>query len=204
MIRQEVVILAPAEAIAGGSRRLPRRRRARTAHAGCGRLRRRAGALHWAISCRMTCEWAIAPRESARLVFLSLLREYAAAQEQTDREVAIADLERLVAAEPADEAAHVAIMCLHATRPAAGRAAQFGQLRTAVKQVLDAEPEAASQQLYAAILAGRVDGRGEGRREKGGTRNQPGRGIRPAATTCCSGARGRSRRSGRSWRRRGW
>ncbi|MFN8538845.1 MAG: BTAD domain-containing putative transcriptional regulator [Thermomicrobiales bacterium] len=190
-IRQEVVILAPAEAIAADLAAFlaaaERARRTRAAGDYAVALARYTGDL---LPDDPYEEWAIAPRESARLVFLSLLREYAAAQEQTDREAAIATLERLVAAEPADEAAHVAIMRLHAEAGRRAQAlAQFGQLRTAVKQVLDAEPEAASQQLYAAILAGRVT---EGRGEKGEGRdeNVGARHTLPAATTALLGREG--------------
>ncbi|MFN8512368.1 MAG: BTAD domain-containing putative transcriptional regulator [Chloroflexia bacterium] len=103
-------------------------------------------------------EWAVQPREAARTTFLGLLRDLAAAQEAGgDAAGAVATCERLVAAEPADEAAHVALMRLHAQGGQRARALQqFGQLRAALQREIDAEPEPASQQLYAAILAGQV------------------------------------------------
>ena len=101
-------------------------------------------------------EWAIQPREIARAEYLGLLRDLARSLErQGDEDGAIAALLRLVAAEPPDEAGHVALMRLYARRGERAQALQqFSQLRAALKREIDAEPEPATQQLYAAILAG--------------------------------------------------
>jgi predicted ATPase/DNA-binding SARP family transcriptional activator len=144
-------------------------------------------------------EWSLHPRETARATYLETLRDFAASLEAGgDREGALAALDRLVAAEPADEAAHVAIMRLYAQGGQRARALQqYGQLRTALQREIDAEPEPASQQLYAAILAGRFPEVGSGREpaaaggEVGSNEEEPrARHNLPAPTTALIGRAG--------------
>jgi predicted ATPase/DNA-binding SARP family transcriptional activator/Tfp pilus assembly protein PilF len=135
-------------------------------------------------------EWSFHARERARAAYLDLLRDFAATLvERGARAGAIAALNRLVAAESADEAAHVALMRLYAEDGQRARALQqFGQLRAVLRREIEAEPEPASQQLYAAILAGRFPAEGEERGEKGNERQ--GRHNLPAPTTAILGREG--------------
>jgi DNA-binding SARP family transcriptional activator len=88
--------------------------------------------------------------------YLALLGELAQVEEAHGRPAdAIAALERLVAAEPAYEEAHRGLMRLYARTGRRHEALrQYAALRAALRRELDAEPDAASQQLYQAILAG--------------------------------------------------
>ncbi len=103
-------------------------------------------------------DWAVARREVLHETMLDVLARLANARTaRGDREGAITALERLVVAAPAREEAHADLMGLLADagrREAALR--QYGRLRAALRHELDAEPGAASQRLYAAILAGRA------------------------------------------------
>jgi DNA-binding SARP family transcriptional activator len=102
-------------------------------------------------------DWAARPREKLRAMQLQLLEELAHIHQTRGEYVAaVGALSRLVAEEPAHEEARVSLMRLHV---AAGQRQQalreYAQLRTALHEELDVEPEATTQQLYAGILAGR-------------------------------------------------
>jgi predicted ATPase/DNA-binding SARP family transcriptional activator/DNA-binding CsgD family transcriptional regulator len=109
-------------------------------------------------------DWAAPRREVLRDVYVQLLHELADRYEaRGDLQPAIVTLNRLVAAEPAHEPAHVGLMRLYAAsgqRHLAMR--QYRHLAEAVRRELDTDPEPASQRLYQAIVAGRfpapVDG----------------------------------------------
>lgn len=101
-------------------------------------------------------EWAVRRREELHTRFVALLRRLAElCQIQGDTAGAIAALEQLIAAEPADEPAHAALMRLYA---ATGRRAQalrlYRQLRETLQRELEIEPEDATQRLYDDILRG--------------------------------------------------
>src|SRR5262249_45124120 len=103
-------------------------------------------------------DWAAARRGGLGGAYPMLLvgaaGVYHAAGEHAD---AVESLQRLVAHEPAHEAAHVALMRLYAEmgeRPQALR--QYQQLREALQRDLDAEPDPATQRLYRAIFTGQL------------------------------------------------
>lgn len=103
-------------------------------------------------------EWAVRRREELHNRYVVLLRRLAELCEaQGDLAGAIAALERLIVAEPADEPAHVALMRLYA---ATGRRTQalrlYNQFRETLQRELEVEPEAATQRLYEDILRGDV------------------------------------------------
>ncbi|MBX6343335.1 MAG: AAA family ATPase, partial [Thermomicrobiaceae bacterium] len=101
-------------------------------------------------------DWAAGRREALRGEWLGLLGRLARLEEERGRyRAAIAALETLVVAEPADEAAHVGLMRLYALTGERQRAlAQYGQLRTALHRDLDTEPDPATERLYRAVLRG--------------------------------------------------
>jgi predicted ATPase/DNA-binding SARP family transcriptional activator/DNA-binding CsgD family transcriptional regulator/Tfp pilus assembly protein PilF len=101
-------------------------------------------------------DWVAGRREALRRTYLTLLLALAGWEEARGEPArAVMALERLVAAEPAHEAAHRRLMRLYAL---AGRRAaalrQYQALVEALRRELDAEPDADSRELYAAILAG--------------------------------------------------
>ncbi len=103
-------------------------------------------------------DWASARRESLRQEYLALLmglaETYRALQQY---QTAIDTLKQVVASEPAHEEAHRALMELYSLMGKREQAlAQFAILREALRKDLDAEPDAASQQLHQRILAGDV------------------------------------------------
>ncbi len=102
-------------------------------------------------------EWADGRRTGLRLSYLSLLMSLARLQETAGQNAsAIATLQRVLAAEPAHEAAHRALMrlhCLAGDRQQALR--QYQVLREALRREVDAEPDAASQALFREIASGR-------------------------------------------------
>jgi DNA-binding SARP family transcriptional activator len=102
-------------------------------------------------------QWVARPREAARELHLQLLLECGAVHQQRGEYAeAISVLRQLVADEPTHEEARVMLMRLHAKAGQRWRALwEYAQLRSALRDELDAEPEAATQHLYAQILAGR-------------------------------------------------
>src|SRR5205823_2686149 len=125
-------------------------------------------------------------REELRATYLRLLAELARLHEaRGEPERAVEVLERLVIADPPDEAAYVALMRLHAALGQRQQALRrYGQLRQALRRDLDAEPARATRRLYQAILAGQTGGQdpGAGGREDAGDRwRLPARGPRPPA-----------------------
>jgi DNA-binding SARP family transcriptional activator len=102
-------------------------------------------------------DWCAAPRQALRETFLDLLTEEARLLEDRGALPAAREaLQRLVAAEPAHEAAHVGLMRLYAADGQRQRALrQFARLRLALRRELDAEPDETSRRLYEAIAAGR-------------------------------------------------
>jgi predicted ATPase/DNA-binding SARP family transcriptional activator/DNA-binding CsgD family transcriptional regulator len=101
-------------------------------------------------------DWASLHRETLRERYLALLRRYAAlSNERGDTANAIGAYETLVQHEPTDEDAHTALMRLYAANGQRVRALrQYGRLRNSLQHDLGIEPEAASQRLYTALLAG--------------------------------------------------
>ncbi len=103
-------------------------------------------------------EWAVRRREELHARYVALVRRLAElCQAQGDLAGTIAALERLIAAEPTDEPAHVALMRLYA---ATGRRTQalrlYNQFRETLQRELEVEPEAATQRLYEDILRGDI------------------------------------------------
>jgi len=101
-------------------------------------------------------DWAAAPRETLRGVYCGLLRAVAVLYEDGgEHDAAIDALERLVAGEPTDEPAHLALMRLYA-RVGNGAAAlrQYNVLRETLARELDAEPGLAARSLYAELVTG--------------------------------------------------
>src|SRR5262249_36528136 len=107
-------------------------------------------------------DWAAARREALRQTHLALLIDLARLQDgRGEHAAAIARLAEAIAREPAHEEAHTALMrALAATGRRAEALRQYARLREILRRDLDAEPEAASQALYAAILARRFPARG--------------------------------------------
>ena len=105
-------------------------------------------------------DWTIGRREELRRLYLSLLLELARLHEERGAlSAAVRALERAVASEPGQEEAHAGLMRLYAQtgqRPQALR--QYEQLRAVLERELGVAPEAATEQLYQAILAGQVPG----------------------------------------------
>lgn len=103
-------------------------------------------------------DWITDRREALRRTYLGLLLELAGWEEVRGEPArAIMALERLVAHEPMHEEGHRRLMRLYAQTGRRGEALrQYEYLRAVLRRELDAEPEAASQDLYHAILAGRL------------------------------------------------
>lgn len=108
-------------------------------------------------------DWASGPRDAAQRLAQELLLSLAHLQEERrDWPAAAATLARLLAADPANEEGHVALMRVHARSGRRRQAvAQFQRLREALREV-EAPPDAASQRLYAAILSGQFPGEAGG------------------------------------------
>ena len=100
-------------------------------------------------------EWTTARRESVRETHLALLVELAELlAEQGDGAGAVAALQRAVIAEPLHEHAHRALMRLFSEDGRRQQAlAQYEQLRAALRQRLEADPDPETRQLYREILA---------------------------------------------------
>src|SRR5262249_53239201 len=102
-------------------------------------------------------DWVAPRREEYRADFLALLIEQARVHEERGEwGDAVDALHRVLLSEPAHEEAHVGLMQLHAQAGQRNLALrQYDQLREALARDLEVEPDPASQQLHAAILAGR-------------------------------------------------
>ena len=137
-------------------------------------------------------DWVTGRRESLRALHLTLLLEQAtAAAAAGDTAGAAAALERVLASDPANEGAHQGLMRLYAgagQRQEALR--QYRRLESALRQELDAGPDATSRRLLAEILDGGPpapsgpggDGPGAGAGAAGATAPGPGAdGARPEA-----------------------
>ena len=101
-------------------------------------------------------EWTLGPRRALREQRLALLAALAAAHERAGQpEDAAAALREVLELEPAHEPAHAGLMRLYA---AAGRRdealRQYERLERALREELGAAPDAATQRLHAALLAG--------------------------------------------------
>jgi len=98
-------------------------------------------------------DWAAGPRETLRATSLRLLDRAAAVHAvRGDTARALVALERLVAAEPTDEEAHVALMRAHALAGRRGRALHtFARLRAALRRDLDVAPLPETLTLHRAI-----------------------------------------------------
>src|SRR4051794_38828709 len=104
-------------------------------------------------------EWATARREGLRVSYLTLLTRLAGLHEERGELArAIAISERILLADPLDEAAHVRLMRLHARLGHPQLAlTQFAQLQSLLDRELGTVPEPATQALAAAIRAGRFE-----------------------------------------------
>ena len=101
-------------------------------------------------------EWTLGPRRAHREQRLALLTALAAAHERAGQsEAAVVALRRVLELEPAHEPAHAGLMRLYA---AAGRRdealRQYARLERALREELGAAPDAETQRLHAALLAG--------------------------------------------------
>jgi predicted ATPase/DNA-binding SARP family transcriptional activator len=101
-------------------------------------------------------EWTLGPRRALREQRLALLAALAAAHERAGQAAAAAAaLGAVLELEPAHEPAHAGLMRLYA---AAGRRdealRQYARLQRALREELGAAPDAATQRLHAALLAG--------------------------------------------------
>ncbi len=104
--------------------------------------------------------WAEQLRTTLQASYLALLARLAFLHEEAgEQETAIDAWQRMVAADPTNEAAHVALMRLYAGFGQRSRAlAQFDQLVTLLNREQDASPEAATLQLAQAIREGQYPG----------------------------------------------
>jgi predicted ATPase len=102
-------------------------------------------------------DWATDRRGALRISYLTLLARLAELyEERGDRARAIATLQRLLMAEPAQEPAHVQLMRLHALSGERKQAlAQFEQLRTVLEKELAIQPDPLASALATAIRDGR-------------------------------------------------
>lgn len=102
-------------------------------------------------------EWAAPRRATLRIMHQQLTSACAAWHEaQGAYTTAVSLWQQVVTDEPSQEDAHVALMRLYAQLgQRADAIAQYARLRTVLWQELRVAPAPASQQLYAAILAGR-------------------------------------------------
>src|SRR5215204_3032570 len=104
-------------------------------------------------------EWAESHRQELRRKFISLLIELAGLYEERGGEEglepAVQALQRALAEEPADEAAHVGLMRLYASSGRSEEALrQYGRLSEALSSGLGAEPSASARTLREEITAG--------------------------------------------------
>jgi predicted ATPase/DNA-binding SARP family transcriptional activator/DNA-binding CsgD family transcriptional regulator len=111
-------------------------------------------------------DWATTRREELRTLYRALLAEQARLYEQEGQiDRAIRALNRLIEVESTEEAAHMAIMRLHAR---AGRRTeavrQYRLLEKALRHELDVGPGPNSRRLYREILEGRFPREDEGTR----------------------------------------
>jgi DNA-binding SARP family transcriptional activator len=99
-------------------------------------------------------DWATEQRETLRDQYLTLLQRLAQQHEERGEHVPAVDvLRRLLAAEPALEAAHVGLMRLYALTGRQQQALrQYARLQEVLAREFDAEPEPATDRLYRAIL----------------------------------------------------
>ena len=102
-------------------------------------------------------DWAVAPREQLRDLFHGLLRAVAQLHEARGaREAAVAAVERLIAADPTDEAAHATLMRLHALGGnRAGALRTYEKLRDTLARELDTDPSPETRRLYGDIATDR-------------------------------------------------
>ncbi len=103
-------------------------------------------------------DWTTICRDELTLVYHALLEGVAQLHEERGENAhAIEALRRLVASEPTYESVHAQLMRLYAD---AGRhqlaLRQYQRLRSALKRVLDVEPEPETQQLYESIKGDRA------------------------------------------------
>jgi predicted ATPase/DNA-binding SARP family transcriptional activator len=105
-------------------------------------------------------EWTIGRREALRETYLGLLSRLADLRARRGEWGAvIAALERIISEDAVRETAHAGLMRALAATGQRGRALrQYADLRAIMRSELDAEPDASTQALYAAILAGRLPG----------------------------------------------
>jgi DNA-binding SARP family transcriptional activator len=103
-------------------------------------------------------DWAARPRELLRATQVDLLFELACLhREQGEYFAAIEALKQLLAQEPTHEEACVNLMQMHASMGQRYRALhQYAQLRKALRDELDVEPDIATQHLYTEICAGKI------------------------------------------------
>jgi DNA-binding SARP family transcriptional activator len=103
-------------------------------------------------------EWAMPRREAVRQLYLTLLRELGELYlTRREHEAAIAIWSHVLEAEPADEAAHRALMRVHALNGQRHQALrQFHLCAQALKRELEAEPLPETVALYHAIARGEV------------------------------------------------
>ena len=103
-------------------------------------------------------EWASAPRETLRELFLLALLELARRHEAAGADNAATEqLRRALQIAPAHEEAHTLLMRLYdRTGQRALALRQYAQLREALQHELAVEPDPETQRLYAAILAGQT------------------------------------------------
>ncbi len=103
-------------------------------------------------------EWASARREELRQLAFALLLELAGLYERRGELLAAAEaLQRIIAGDALHEAAHAALMRLYALAGQRRRALrQYDQLRELLQRELGTKPDAATQQLYEEIAAGRL------------------------------------------------
>ncbi|MCA1718588.1 MAG: LuxR C-terminal-related transcriptional regulator [Actinobacteria bacterium] len=101
--------------------------------------------------------WAEDRREGLRQTYLSLLLEIAGLhKERENYEPAIEALRKVVAEEPAHEAAHAGLVRLYALTGRRDEALkQYERLREDLRRELDREPNVASRRLHEEILANR-------------------------------------------------
>ena len=102
--------------------------------------------------------WTERPRDEARNLSMALLLELSRLQAtRGDSEDAMSNLHRLLAAEPAHEEAHRALMVLYAETGARYRALrQYLACQQALDRELGVEPLEETQALYREIAAGRL------------------------------------------------
>jgi DNA-binding SARP family transcriptional activator len=114
-------------------------------------------------------EWAEERRRELAAGLLDALDALAQLYERDGKvDEAIATLRRVIAREPTHEAAHRAVMRLHAVAGQRHHALrQYQRLREILRRELDVDPEQETEQLYLDILAGSL---GSGRRADSGRR----------------------------------